>query len=87
MTGNVTMQPPSGSPVNGQEMTIRLSSSNALTGRTIAWSTATGGYAAGLAPSILPAVNFTGKRAMVKLVYVENPAPAKWRSLIGMTGA
>lgn len=85
-TGNVTFGVPAGTPINGQRLSIRFSSSNLATGRTIAWSTATGGYAASLAPAILPAVCTTGKSAFVDLVYNSNQVPPKWRAIIGATG-
>ena len=86
-TGNVTFGVPSGTPVNGQQMEIWLTSSNAATARTITWSTATGGYLGSLAPSALPTANIVAKSAYALLKYNSSKTPAKWQCIIGITGA
>lgn len=79
-TGALSFQPPSGQPVNGSLLRIRITSSNAATARALTWSSATGGYIAN-SPA-LPSTTTTGKTSTVCFEYDAGNAANKWRLIL-----
>ena len=71
-TGTVTFGVPTGSPVQGQKLTIRIKDNG--TAKTLAWSAATNGYRACGVP--LPTITVAGKTMYVGCIY--NATDSKW---------
>ena len=83
-TATAAFLPPSGSPVDGQVITIQVISSNGATARPMTWSSATGGYQS-TSPA-LPASTTTGKVSMLNFQYVTANSLNKWLLRVNSTG-
>jgi hypothetical protein len=72
LTGAITIFPPSGTPTNGQKLTIRIKDNG--TGRTISWITTAGGYRQ--IGTTLPNNTVASKTTYVACIY--NSADTYW---------
>lgn len=81
LTGAITMAAPSGTPVNGQKLLIRLKDNG--TARGITWTTSSGGFRAiGIT---LPTTTVLSKTTYVGCVY--NSADTSWDAVATVTQA
>lgn len=65
LTNNITIDPPSGTPVAGQRLTLRIKDNGAV--RSITWNTSAGGYRA--VATILPNLTVAGENMYVGCIY------------------
>lgn len=65
LTGTITVLAPSGTPVNGQKLTLRFKDNG--TGRTINWTTSSGGYR--IIGTTLPTTTTANKTIYVGCIY------------------
>jgi hypothetical protein len=81
LTGSITLAAPSGTPVNGQKLLIRLKDNG--TARAITWTTSSGAYRAlGIT---LPTTTVLSKTTYVGCVY--NSASVFWDAIATVTEA
>lgn len=81
LTGAITLAVPSGTPVNGQKLLIRLKDNG--TARGITWTTSSGGYRA--ISITLPTTTVLSKTTYVGCVY--NSASVFWDAVAAVTEA